>query len=85
MHYTEVHFFISSSCKDGWTALFVAVRNGHLECLTALLSAGADIHVQDKVSIFIIPNLSSYTNYYYNNTINSHNTIIKVNKNFNST
>ena len=84
MYYTELLFYFSCSCKDGWTSLKAAACNGHLECLAALLSVGADIHVQDKVSIFTIPNLSSYANY-YNNTINSHNTIIKINKNFNST
>ena len=65
-HYTEVLFFISCPCKDGRTALFAAAGTGHVECLTALLSAGADIHVQTIVSILIIPNVSSYANYYNN-------------------
>ena len=54
MYYTELLFYFSCPCKDGWTSLKAAAGNGHVECLRALLSAGADIHVQNKVSIFSI-------------------------------
>ena len=77
VHFTKFSFLFLKSYKNGWTALFFAADKGHVECLRALLSAGADIHVQAKVSILIFPNVSSSTNY-YNNTINSHNTIIKI-------
>ena len=48
--------------KDGRTALYIAAYNGHVECLAALLSAGADLNMQDKVSILLILTLSSYAN-----------------------
>ena len=35
--------------KDGETALHVAARIGHVAVVSALLSAGADLNVQDKV------------------------------------
>ena len=62
--------------KDGCTALYIAARYGKRECVVALLSAGADINMQTKVSILIIANLSSYANkciftwYKYTNTTN---------------
>ena len=77
MYYTELLFYFSCSCKDGRTALYAAASNGNVECLQALLSAGADIHVQNKVSTFIFADRSSYANN-YNNSINTNNTIINI-------
>ena len=48
--------------KDGRTALSAAAYNGHVECLAALLSAGADLNMQKKVSVLLILHLSSYAN-----------------------
>ena len=35
--------------QDGETALYRAAANGHSAVVSALLSAGADVNVQDKV------------------------------------
>ena len=35
--------------QDGETALHLAAVNGHMEVVTALLAAGADINLQGKV------------------------------------
>ena len=50
------------STKDGFTALHLTARKGNLEWMNVLLAAGADIHIQDNVSIIIIHNLSCYCN-----------------------
>ena len=42
------------------TALYIAAMYGRLDCMKTLLAAGADMNIQDKVSIIIIHNLSSY-------------------------
>ena len=38
------------SFQDGWTALMVASRNCHTECVKVLLDRGADVNMQDEVS-----------------------------------
>ena len=35
--------------QNGWTALHYAAEYGHMEVVTALLAAGADINLQTKV------------------------------------
>ena len=35
--------------QDGYTALHLAASNGRMEVVTALLAAGADINLQNKV------------------------------------
>ena len=42
------------------TALHLAASNGNLDCMKTLLAAGADMNIQNNVSIIIIHNLSSY-------------------------
>ena len=39
--------------QDGMTALVRAARYGHMETVSVLLAAGADINLQDKVSASI--------------------------------
>ena len=39
-----------SSYQDGWSSLLFAYRHGHHEVVKMLLSAGANIDLQDKVS-----------------------------------
>ena len=58
----EMTFYVSYSYKGGGKALSIAAYNGHVECLAALLSAGADLNIPDNVSIHLMLNLSSYTN-----------------------
>ena len=55
-------FNVSYSYKDGGTALSMAAQEGKLDCLAALLSAGADLNTPNYVSILVILNLSSYAN-----------------------
>ena len=38
------------SYQEGWTALYEAARNRHVEVVTFLVNAGADLHIQAKVS-----------------------------------
>ena len=35
----------------GWTALHSAAMGGHVECVAAMLEAGADVNVVDEVSL----------------------------------
>ena len=41
---------IHSSLQYGWSSLMVACWNGHAEVVKILLSAGAHVNDQDKVS-----------------------------------
>ena len=41
---------IHSSLQDGWSSLMEACRNGHAEVVRILVSAGAHVNDQDKVS-----------------------------------
>ena len=38
-----------SSQSTGWTALMFAVDEGHKDIVQRLVSAGADVHIRDKV------------------------------------
>ena len=38
-----------SSQSTGWTALMFAVNEGHKDIVQRLVSAGADVHIRDKV------------------------------------
>ena len=38
------------SYQDGRTALYMAAGKGHVEVVTFLVNAGADLHIQNKVS-----------------------------------
>ena len=42
------------SLQRGWTALMMASKAGHMECVQVLLDKGADGNMQDKVSGVII-------------------------------
>ena len=42
------------SLQYGETALMVALKAGHMECVKALLDKGADANIQDRVSGVII-------------------------------
>ena len=44
--------------KDGQTALMVAVRGGHLEVVKALIEAGADVNLIDKVCYGLLLNFA---------------------------
>ena len=37
--------------NDGWTPLHVCAEKGHLEILTSLIKAGADVHAQKDDSM----------------------------------
>ena len=39
------------SLQNGWTALMMASRWGHMECVKVLLDWGADVNVQNMVSV----------------------------------
>ena len=39
------------SFQDGWTALMLASGSGHMECVTVLLDRGAEVNMQNKVSV----------------------------------
>ena len=39
------------SFQYGWTALMVASESGHVECVTVLLDRGAEVNMQNKVSV----------------------------------
>ena len=39
-----------SSPQHGWSSLMFASHNGHLEVMIMLLSAGANVDLQNKVS-----------------------------------
>ena len=51
---------VCNSSQNGCTALYIAAGKGKLDCLAALLSAGADLNMQNNVSVLLILNLSSY-------------------------
>ena len=42
------------SLQDGWTALMMASKAGHMKCIKVLLDKGAEVNLQDKVSGVII-------------------------------
>ena len=42
------------SLHEGWTALMMASKAGHMECVTVLLDRGAEVNMQDNVSGVII-------------------------------
>ena len=42
------------SLQDGWIALMMASRAGHMECVQVLLDKGAEVNMQNKVSGVII-------------------------------
>ena len=42
------------SLQDGWTALMMALKAGHMECFQVLLDKGADVNKQTRVSGVII-------------------------------
>ena len=58
--WVKISFYVLYSSKDGDTALHITANK--LECMNVLLAAGADINIQDEVSIIIIHNLSCYWN-----------------------
>ena len=37
--------------QSGVTALMMASKRGHLECVTVLLDRGAEVNMQNKVSV----------------------------------
>ena len=39
------------SFQDGWTALMEASESGHVECVMVLLYRGAEVNMQNKVSV----------------------------------
>ena len=48
---TELLFLtVNHSQSTGWTALMFAVNEGHKDIVQRLVSAGADVHIRDKVS-----------------------------------
>ena len=44
------HNDVHKSLQDGWTALMIASREGHLDCVKELLEKGALVNAQDTVS-----------------------------------
>ena len=47
-----IHNYVTvspSSQSTGWTALMFAVNEGHKDIVQRLVSAGADVHIKDKV------------------------------------
>ena len=48
---TGTHLDIHLPFQDGWTALMVALHNGHMECVQVLLDRGADVNMQGRVSV----------------------------------
>ena len=38
------------SLQRGWTALMMAIRTGHMECVNVLLDKGAEVNMQANVS-----------------------------------
>ena len=41
------------SLQDGRTALMMASWMGHMECVKEILDKGADVNMQDKVSVVL--------------------------------
>ena len=39
------------SFQSGWTALMWASWLGHVECVTVLLDSGAEVNMQEEVSV----------------------------------
>ena len=53
MHVDVVLLQSSSLCcssQDGWTALMIAAREGHVNVVRVLLDAGADANAKNNVS-----------------------------------
>ena len=46
----NVHYHVHSSLQDGTSSLMCACRNGHAEVVRILVSAGAHVNDQSKVS-----------------------------------
>ena len=55
MHITCADVSVPQS--TGWTALFFAIQEGHLKIAEKLMSAGADVHIRDKVCTLYIHSL----------------------------
>ena len=49
MYSLLLKFLISFSMKGGKTALIMAAEDGHLEVVKALIEAGADVNLRDRV------------------------------------
>ena len=47
--HTQLLSYTLSSQSTGWTALMFAVNEGHKDIVQRLVSAGADVHIRDKV------------------------------------
>ena len=61
MYLLNICLHVSYSSKYGTTALMHAAYGNRLKCLNALLAAGADLTLQDNVSIVIFHRLSYLT------------------------
>ena len=42
------------SLQEGWTALMMALKAGHMECVQVLLDKGADVNMKKKVRSVIL-------------------------------
>ena len=46
--------YLIDDTQHGWTALQVAVRDGHYDCAQLLIQAGADVDIQTNVSTLYV-------------------------------
>ena len=54
------HALCLSIVQDGYTALHVAAKVGHLDMVQVLIQAGCDVNAVDKVSHFMLTHDNKY-------------------------
>lgn len=60
VHYSSISVPHITSQSTGWSALFFAVRYGHLEITRLLIDAGANVLLKDYVMLHVLRNTTQF-------------------------